>query len=71
MFSLLGIPLLRFFVEFFSALLCQFCFIYLNDFITNFQITVLHAALLFSSLFLNVVQTYPQVPKQQTRVNIL
>lgn len=30
-----------------------------------------NSSLLFSSLSLNVIQTHPQVPKQQTGVNIL
>lgn len=68
------IPLLGFLLCGFLLLLlffAEFCSVSFNDFIINFLITILHAVLLFSSLSLNVVQTHPQVPKQQARVNIL
>lgn len=73
MVSLWGFSLLSFsdgvFCLFF-VLLAGFYFISLNDFIFHFLTTILHVAPLFSSLSLNVVQTHPQVPKQQARVNI-
>lgn len=54
---------------FWLCLWAGFCFISLNDF---YHLPPdYNSALLFSSLSLNVIQTHPQVPKQQTGVNIL